>query len=64
VFDGPHATFAGVYVQVVDGHVISRGTVTVTVGGSNPTTGVGNHPAAFRSVRSNLVSVAPARTCS
>ncbi len=46
-------------VLVGDGHVLSRGSVTVTVSGTNPTTGGGNHPCAIRSIHSNLVSVAP-----
>ncbi|MBV8880197.1 MAG: PKD domain-containing protein, partial [Planctomycetaceae bacterium] len=44
-------------VLVGDGKVVSRGSVTVTVSGAQGTTGGGNHPPAFRSARSNLVSV-------
>lgn len=49
-------------VLVGDGKVLVQGSVVVTVSGSNPTTGTGNHPSAIQSLSVSSVSVAPGET--
>ncbi|HEX2551087.1 MAG TPA: PKD domain-containing protein, partial [Nocardioidaceae bacterium] len=49
-------------VLVGDGKVLVQGSVMVTVTGSNPTSGTGNHPSAIQSLSVSSVSVAPGET--